>query len=319
MHQPLVTIAIPTHNRADTYLPEALRCALDQTYPHLEIIVSDNASTDGTADVVAGCRDPRVRYVRHTVAMRPNDNFNYCIAQARGEYLLLLLDDEQVDGDFVATCITAVASQPGVGLVRTGLRTVDANGTVIAESPNDAAGLTLGDFFVAWFEGRTALYLCNTLFSTAALKANGGLQSRHCLFQDVMAQARLAKSTGRCDVRAIKATTRSHPSQFTYSARVREWAEDSTDLLNLLCELAPDREDAIRRCGERFFANVCYSRASAIRAPIARLEAYRLIYRFFGQRYLPPMRLVLSATSPYRLLRDVKRRLKGQPRWAAAG
>ncbi|BAU48100.1 glycosyl transferase [Sulfurifustis variabilis] len=319
MEMPLVTIAIPTHNRADSYLRDALRCAVEQTYARLDILVADNASTDGTAELVSRLRDPRVRYLRHDVAIRPNDNFNFCIAQARGEYLLLLLDDEQVDRDFVATCLDAVGGRSGIGLIRTGLRTIDGNGIVIGECPNEAAGLPIGDLFLAWFEGRTSLYLCNTLFSTRALRASGGLRSRHCLFQDVMAQVRVARASGRADVEAIKATTRSHPGQFTYSAKVREWAEDAIDLLRLMCDAAPERREAIRVKGGRFFATVSYSRANAIRAPLARLEAYLLVYRLFGYRHLPPLRVVLSATALYRVARDLKRRLKGQPRWAAAG
>lgn len=319
MDQPLVTIAIPTHNRADTYLPEALRCALAQTYPHLEIIVSDNASTDGTRDLIARHRDERLRYVRHDVAVSPNDNFNFCIREARGEYLLLLLDDEQIDEDFVATCLEAAGDRPHAGLVRTGLRTIDANGVVVAEHPNDVADLPLGDFLLAWFQGRTALYLCNTLFHTESLRATGGLRSRHCLFQDVMAQLQVAARSGRADIRAIKASTRSHRSQFTYGAKVREWVEDSLDLLDLMCRLAPERRDELRKEGMRFFSIIGYSRASAIRDPIERLRAFCLVHRLFGRRYPPPARLVLGSTALYRSLRNAKRRLKGQPRWAAAG
>ena len=56
---PLVTIGIPTYNRADHYLREALTSALSQTYANLEIIVSDNCSTDSTQTLVKGLPDPR--------------------------------------------------------------------------------------------------------------------------------------------------------------------------------------------------------------------------------------------------------------------
>lgn len=319
MDLPLVTIAIPTHNRAGTYLPDALRCAVGQTYPRLEVIVSDNASTDGTRDLVLGCRDERVRYLRHDVALRPNDNFNFCIDQARGEFLLLLLDDEQVDRDFVATCVAAAAAHEGVGLIRTGLRIVDANGNVVGEAPNRVEGLSLADFFLAWFAGRTAVYLCNTLFNTAALRACGGLRSRHCLFQDVIAQVRIAVAHDRVDVAAVKASTRSHPDQFTYGAKAIAWAEDSLELLEIMCDAAGERREAIRNEGERFFARISYSRASAIRSPGERMRAYAAVYRLFGYRYLPPPRMVLASTALYRHARDIKRRLKGQRAWAAAG
>ncbi len=315
---PLVTIAIPTYNRARNYLPQALACAVGQTSRNIEIIVSDNCSTDGTPQFMASQTDPRIRYYRQDKAMEPNDNFNFCLREARGRYFLLLLDDELVDCDFVATCLAAADGLKDVGLIRTGLRIIDANGVVVDKIRNQAAGLPTSDFFLAWFAGRTSLYLCNTLFDTALLRSIGGLRSQHNLFQDVMAQVRVGAVSRRVDIEDVHASTRSHPGQHTYSAKVMEWVEDALDLLELIQMTAGDKRSAIRDAGERFFAEICYSRASAIRRPLERFAAYRAIYRRFNRRYMPPARTVLASTSLYRGLRNIKRRLKRQPRWAAA-
>lgn len=316
----LVTIAIPTYNRARSYLPQALACAVGQTYRNIEIIVSDNCSTDRTPQFMASQTDPRIRYYRQDKTIAPNENFNFCIAQARGDYLLLLLDDELVDRDFVATCLAAAADAPGAGLIRTGLRVIDANGALVHEVPNDVTGHNVGELFLAWFSGKTALYLCNTLFRTDRLQSVGGLRSRHNLFQDVLAQTKVLASSSWVDVRAVKASARSHPNQFTYSARVRDWAEDALELLGAIGEAAPPaRRALIDDHGGRFFAAICYSRANVIASPLARLQAYAMVYRLFGRRYWPPTRLVLAGTGFYRWLRYLKRRLKGQPSWAAAG
>nr|NIQ04100.1 glycosyltransferase [Nitrospinaceae bacterium]NIR57946.1 glycosyltransferase [Nitrospinaceae bacterium]NIS88411.1 glycosyltransferase [Nitrospinaceae bacterium]NIT85284.1 glycosyltransferase [Nitrospinaceae bacterium]NIU47442.1 glycosyltransferase [Nitrospinaceae bacterium] len=50
---PLVSIGIPTYNRADDYFRQAITSALNQTYPSIEIIVGDNGSTDGTEELVS--------------------------------------------------------------------------------------------------------------------------------------------------------------------------------------------------------------------------------------------------------------------------
>lgn len=315
---PLVTIAIPTYNRARSYLPQALACAIGQTYRNIEIIVSDNRSTDDTPGFMARQVDPRIRYYRQDKPIAPNDNFNFCLAQARGEYFSLLLDDELIDHQFVAACMAAVGNRDDVGLIRTGLRIIDVNGSLLGEVRNHAMALSLPDFFLAWFAGRTSLYLCNTLFKTTLLRAVGGLHSRHNLFQDVLAQVRVAAVSRRIDVESVLASTRSHAGQHTYSAKVMEWAEDSLELLAAMENVAGDKRGAIRASGEKFFAAICYSRASAIRRPLERLAAYRAIYVYFNRRYMPPARTVLASTSLYRQLRNIKRRLKGQPRWAAA-
>lgn len=316
---PLVTIAIPTYNRAGSYMPQALACAFDQSYPNLEIIVADNCSTDATPQLIASQRDARLRYFRHDVPMAPNDNFNFCLAQARGQYFLLLLDDELVDREFVATCMEAAQYRDGVGLIRTGLRVVDANGRKLYEVANQAQGRGLTDFFLAWFDGKTALYLCNTLFNTGLLRSSGGLRSRHNLFQDVMAQVRVASASERVDVRDVLASTRSHPEQFTYGAKVHDWSEDALDLLQLMTSLASERAQLVHDRGTRFFARICYNRAATIRSPWDRLRAYVAVYRLFEGRCLPSARLVLASTAIYRKLRAIKRWIKGQPAWTAAG
>ena len=143
----------------------------------------------------------------------------------------------------------------------------------------------------------------------------GGFHSRHNLFQDVAATARVAAAMGRIDIEKPMASARRHGGKWTHVARVREWCEDSLDLLKILCELAPEKRDEVRDRGLRFFANVNFSRASDVRAPGKRLKAYMIVYRMFGHSYLPSMRMVFASTSLYRGLRHLKRRLLGLPRW----
>lgn len=312
---PLVTIAIPTYNRARTYLRACLESALQQTYPNIEIVVADNGSTDDTEAVVRSYDDPRIRYYRQRKNIAPNDNFNFCLRQARGSYFLLLLDDELIDHDFLEACLRGADYRGDFGLIRTGLRTIDANGVVLYETANFAGGMSLSDLFLAWFAGRTTLYLCNTLFNRAALLAIGGFGSRHNLFQDVSAQVRLAAQLPRVDVAAVKASTRLHRGQFTFGAKVRAWCEDSLDLLDLMCELAPDQRELVRQRGERFFALIGYSRASAVRSPAERLSAYLTVYRLFGRRHVPPLRMAFASTALYRSLRQLKRRVLNRPAW----
>lgn len=316
---PLVTIAIPTYNRARSYLPQALACAVGQTYQRLEIIVSDNCSTDETPEFMANQSDARIRYFRHEKAMMPNDNFNFCLQQACGEYLLLLLDDELVDVEFVEKCVQAADFRGDIGIVRTGLRVIDANGNPLYEIPNYAAGLDLPDLFLAWFSGKTSFYLCNTLFNTSRLRKIGGLRSRHNLFQDVMAQIRILAESERADIRDVLASTRSHPGQFTYSATVFGWAEDAHDLLELMTLLVTDKRELVRERGLRFFATICYSRAGMIQSLWERLRAYRRLHALFQYSCLPSVRLIASSTTVYRALRTIKRRVKRHPTWTAAG
>lgn len=93
---PLVTIAIPTRDRCG-HLRRAVSSALAQTYTRLEVIVSDNASTDETAAYLAALHDPRIRVLLQPVNLGLNGNWRACLDAARGEYFLLLSDDDLLD------------------------------------------------------------------------------------------------------------------------------------------------------------------------------------------------------------------------------
>lgn len=315
---PLITIAIPTYNRANLYLEQAIECALNQTYPNIEIIISDNCSTDDTETVVKNFNDPRIRYFRQEKNIGGNNNFNFCIKQAKGEYFLLLMDDDLIDSDFIETCMKGVNYDSNVGVIRTGTRIIDSQGTIIHEYPNMVGGLTLDEFFRGWFAYKTTLYLCSTLFNTVRLKEVGGFQSKKNLFQDVIAEAKLAARYGRLDIQNVKASAREHASKNTIAAIVSDWCEDSLDLLNLMCELVPkESKTLIRNEGMFFFSKINYSRARAVKSPIKRFIAYVTVFKKFNYRYPPSIKHLfysiydyLYGTHLYYLLRFIKRKIK---------
>jgi glycosyltransferase involved in cell wall biosynthesis len=116
--EPLVTIAIPTYNRA-AKLQRAAGSALAQSHAALEVLISDNASDDGTE---ALCRelansDVRVRYLRSAVDRGPTANFNRLFAEARGDYVMMLSDDDWLEPDYVERCLAGLGERPGRVLV----------------------------------------------------------------------------------------------------------------------------------------------------------------------------------------------------------
>lgn len=90
----LVTVVIPTHNRSDL-LPRAIRSVLGQTYKNLECIVVDDASNDGTEQVVREFEDNRLIYLRHETSLHASAARNSGIKKARGEFLAFLDDDDE--------------------------------------------------------------------------------------------------------------------------------------------------------------------------------------------------------------------------------
>lgn len=286
--QPLVTIAIPTYNRAGVFLPQAMESALSQTYQNIEVLVADNCSSDATGEVVLGFQDPRVRYHRHPENIGPFRNLHFCLQQAKGAYVLFLDDDDLVDADFVEVCLRAAAGAPDVGFVRTGMRLI-AGDRVLGEFPNQAAGLTTEEFFRAWFAGKVHLYQCNTLFHAARLREVGGFGPEPDLLVDNTAIVRLASRWSRADVEAVKASFRHHTGTFGQGSRTASWCNDSLALLRTMKALIPSSSNQIWHEGLRFFAHQNYRRVGRnVRPGLPALRAQLTVFRAFGFRYPPP-------------------------------
>jgi len=289
--KPLVTIGIPTFNRADSYLKIALESAVKQTYPNIEIVVSDNCSIDNTETVVKGFNDSRIRYFKQKENIGPYKNFNFCLQQANGDFFLILSDDDLIDNDFIDVCMKAANYSTDIGIIRTGTRGIDAQGKVLYESFNKVGGLSFEEFLRGWFSipDKTALFPCSTLFNTKKLKEIGGFKPENNLFHDGFVVVQLAAKFDRIDVEDIKASFRIHPDEITFSVKIKDWCEDSLLLLNLICDLASDEyKKTVRKEGLQYFSRVNYNHARAVRSPIRRYIAYIHVFKTFHYKFLPP-------------------------------
>ncbi|WP_084656479.1 glycosyltransferase family 2 protein [Pandoraea norimbergensis] len=92
-----LSLIVPTRERA-AYLPHAVRTCLAGGGADLdvEILILDNASTDGTQEVVAGMKDSRIRYVRNDVRLSMRDNFEKGLNLASGDVLCFIGDDDGI-------------------------------------------------------------------------------------------------------------------------------------------------------------------------------------------------------------------------------
>ena len=133
---PLVSICIPTYNRADM-VGDAIRSALSQTYPALEVVVVDNASNDGTAEVVASLTDPRLRFERNEQNLGLFGNFNRCIEVAKGSLIHILHSDDTIPPGFTRTCVDFFIRHPEVAMTFTSAITENTEGIQPAAASGD--------------------------------------------------------------------------------------------------------------------------------------------------------------------------------------
>jgi glycosyltransferase involved in cell wall biosynthesis len=116
MSLPLVSILIPTYKRA-ALVPQAIRSALEQTYPSIEVLILDDCSPDDTASACAQfTADPRVRYIRHETNQGLPRNWQFGIDTARGEFFTILHDDDALEPTFVKDLLAPLLGDPDLVL-----------------------------------------------------------------------------------------------------------------------------------------------------------------------------------------------------------
>ena len=116
---PLVSILIPTYNQAE-YLAQAIQSALDQDYSDLEIIVSDDASTDSTEMISQRFRlNPRVSVNRNTINLGRVGNYRKCLNElSNGDWVLMLDGDDYLcDQSYISKAINAASVDPDIDLM----------------------------------------------------------------------------------------------------------------------------------------------------------------------------------------------------------
>ncbi len=123
--QPLVSIIIPVYNQKIQYLREALDSALAQTYAHLEVVVSDNHSTNDVPAYLATINDPRLQVRKPDRFLPMAQNFQFAGDQATGDYLIFLCSDDYLCPDFVQSMVENVAERPDVAFAYAELECVE--------------------------------------------------------------------------------------------------------------------------------------------------------------------------------------------------
>jgi glycosyltransferase involved in cell wall biosynthesis len=128
---PRLTVGLPVYN-GENYLAESLDALLGQSFDDFELIIADNASTDGTADI---CRryvkqDSRVRYHRQSQNLGLAPNHNFVVDEARGELFKWASNDDLYARDLLKRCVDALDEYPQAVLAHAWTAMIDPSGAV---------------------------------------------------------------------------------------------------------------------------------------------------------------------------------------------
>jgi glycosyltransferase involved in cell wall biosynthesis len=131
---PTVSIGLPVYN-GEKYLRQSLESLLGQSFKDIDLIISDNASTDGTSVICQefANKDERVRYFRHSINRGPVWNFNFVLQRAKGTYFMWAAHDDLWDKDWIAALLRNF--EDGVSISFGHVVNVDETGRTVRTYP----------------------------------------------------------------------------------------------------------------------------------------------------------------------------------------
>jgi glycosyltransferase involved in cell wall biosynthesis len=190
MTTPSVSVIIPTCNRAGL-VGTAIRSALDQTFRDLEVIAVDDASDDGTAEVLARIVDPRLRFLRQKIRQGAPAARNAGIRSSSGEFVAFLDDDDEwLPEKLEAQVALFRRVGPEVGVVYSSYVVVDRQtGRVVGRKVAERRGDLARDLLERNYVGSTSCVLARR----GALERAGLWDERMPSFQDYDLWIRLSR------------------------------------------------------------------------------------------------------------------------------
>jgi glycosyltransferase involved in cell wall biosynthesis len=162
---PRVSIGLPVYN-GERYLDSTIQSILSQDFSDFELIVSDNASTDGTVDI---CRryarqDARVRYSRNERNLGAGPNYDGCFHKSRGAYFKWAAHDDLLAPDYLSKAVAALDAAPEAVLCTVGIREIGPDGEPLRTYANSFPGVSSPDAAVRFGAVIHARHQCEDFF-----------------------------------------------------------------------------------------------------------------------------------------------------------
>jgi glycosyltransferase involved in cell wall biosynthesis len=162
---PAVSLAMPVYNGAH-YIRVAIASCLGQDFADLELIITDNASTDATEEICRdfASKDPRVKYVRNPNNLGAARNYNLGFEMARGRYFKWCAHDDFISCDYLSATVAALEATPAATLAFTRTQCVDETGAPIDLVGAESAAIGGSDPAERFTQALTRMGTCYAIF-----------------------------------------------------------------------------------------------------------------------------------------------------------
>jgi len=185
---PEISVIMSARNER-RYVTEAVRSLISQTLPSLEVLFVDDASSDGTPDLVEALADPRIRVIRRNRSHGLTENLNMALALSRGRLVARMDADDLSDPARLEKLVALLGADPRLGFVSSRAHFIDENGQRLGIMGREVSGDKLAPGLLE----SNLLVHGAAVVRREALEASGGYRSQFRYAQDYDLWLRLAE------------------------------------------------------------------------------------------------------------------------------
>lgn len=237
----LVSVVIPTRNRL-ALLAETVASVLEQTHTTWELIIVDEASSDGTPGYLQSLHDPRIRSSRHDEVLGLSAARNTGLAQARGELVMFVDDDDLLRPDAIDMLRGALARHPDALAASAACRLFheDGDSVRVYRPARNVSRSIWREVLYGWWSNSG-----QNMYRTSVVREIGGFDTQLRAVQDRMLWLEVSRRGNVCLVPRVSMEYRQHQGQMT-----RAWpieAERQLMWLRFIASLPPTLQSEGRR------------------------------------------------------------------------
>lgn len=210
---PQVTVLMPVYNTAP-YLREAIDSILNQTFADFEFLIIDDASTDGSIEIVKSYDDPRIRFFEKPGNTGYTNSLNMGLETARGEYIARMDSDDISLPERLAKQVSFMNAHPEVGMCGSWIQTFDKTSLKIIQYPISHECISSKLFFSNQF-AHPSVFIRKKIILEKNLSYDYQMEPT----EDYDLWVRLARLTCLANLPEVLVLYRSHQKQVSFSKK----------------------------------------------------------------------------------------------------
>jgi len=232
------TIMLPVHNGGE-YVKQCIASILSQRIKNFELVILENASTDGTREWVQSLSDPRIILLSSDKLLPIHENWARAMAIQKREFMVWVGADDLLDDNYLEVMERLIAREPNAKLYFSHFRYIDEVGNKVRSCRPIAGRETLTDYMSGLFSHKRDTYGTGYLYRSKDYDSVGGMPRwNHLLFADDALWMTLMKGSWNATAREECFAVRVHSGSYGHKASWLEWVEGMRTYHKFLTGLA---------------------------------------------------------------------------------